>query len=116
MRAYEYDLTVCNCGCGLPVDVAHNAEQPFMVEEEICYARRAIEKVRTQKHEAAKRAGKGDGAWDAGLKLYARPVSPEEVEEIRLRQEADREAGGPRLAKAKRQATNTRQRRMGAKA
>ena len=102
MRLYEHELTICNCGCGLPVDVAHDPEQIFIVDEDTCHARRAIEKVRREKHDAAVRAKKGEG-WDAGLKLHARPVTLEEAKAHLAAQEEKRLTGeaGPKLAAAR---------------
>jgi hypothetical protein len=110
MRLYEYDITMCNCGCGLPVSVAHKNDQFFIVDEDVCYARRAIEKVRSQKREQAMRAKKGDG-WDAGLKLHARAVTREEALEHMAKQQqaAEGEVVGPRMAAAQ-------TRRLGARA
>jgi hypothetical protein len=104
MRLYEHDLVVCNCGCGLPVAEAHSKDQFFIVEEETCYARRAIEKVRTKKRDDAIRAKKGEG-WDAGLKLYARPVTREQAlaHMAEQQQKQDNGEAGPRIAEARRQ-------------
>jgi hypothetical protein len=119
MRLYEYDITMCNCGCGLPVSVAHKNDQFFIVDEDICYARRAIEKVRTQKREQAMRAKKGDG-WDAGLKLHARAVTREQALEHMAKQQQAAEGDdvvGPRMAAAQAQrAERDQSQRLGARA
>jgi hypothetical protein len=118
MRLYEYDITLCNCGCGLPVGESHDKDQFFIVDEDICYARRAIEKVRAQKREQAMQRKKGDG-WDAGLKLHVRTVTRAQALEHMERQhqqaKSDDEVVGPRLAAAQAQRVE-RDERLGARA
>jgi hypothetical protein len=115
MRLYEYDITLCNCGCGLPVSQAHDKEQIFIVDEDVCYARRSIEKVRAKKREDAMRAKKGEG-WDAGLKLHARPVTREQALAHMEKQHQSEEGEpvvGPRIAAATAQRAERDQRLAG---
>jgi hypothetical protein len=113
MDLAEHDLVICNCGCGLPVTVAHDPKQAFVVDEDVCYARRAVEKVRREKHDAAVRAKTSEG-WDAGLKLHARPVTPEEVADMVLAKQSGEGGPRPRMAAAKAAGERHRQ-RMGQK-
>lgn len=71
-----YEDTLCRCGCGLPIDVAH-AERPFIVDKVICQAGRALEQTRRQDREDAEKAKKPDG-WSDGLHYYVQPYEPKE--------------------------------------
>jgi hypothetical protein len=73
----EYEETLCQCGCGLPMRIAHDPEQAkklgFMVHEYKCYAAKAVAQHRRKKQEAHKESPEG---WDDGLHYFAVPAKP----------------------------------------
>lgn len=73
LRLSEYEATICRCGCGQPIKLAHDPKQPFLVDHFTCQAGRAIEKVRRTHREEADRANRPDG-WDDGRHYYVTPV------------------------------------------
>lgn len=75
LRLAEYEGSICGCGCGQPTSIAYDPYRIFMVEELNCYAGRALERVRTAKHDQAEQAG-WPKDWDAGKHFYVRPHDP----------------------------------------
>jgi hypothetical protein len=74
-----YDESLCGCGCGLPRDVAHDSKQLFVVDEEKCYAGRALEMVRRKKREEAELRNLPEG-WDDGVHYFPRPIAEDEAQ------------------------------------
>ena len=79
-----WDEGICSCGCGLPREVAHTS-QPMVVDEEVCYAAKAVEMHKRRKREDAKRRDLPEG-WDDGVHYFARPLTEEEVAKAASRQ------------------------------
>jgi hypothetical protein len=76
LRLAEYEATICKCGCGLPIDVAHDPKQGFSIDRIVCRAGKAIAKVRRADEAQAKAAQRPEG-WDDGLHYSATPVTDE---------------------------------------
>jgi len=76
LKLAEHEAGICKCGCGLPIDVAHDPTQVFGIERIKCRAGKAIHKVRRADEAAAKAANKPDG-WDDGLHYSATPMKNE---------------------------------------
>lgn len=69
IRLAEYEASLCLCGCGLPVEVAHDPNRAFVVHQFRCGARRAIQiKKRDDAAENKDKTG-----WDDGLSYFALP-------------------------------------------
>lgn len=91
-RAYALELDtwesgLCTCGCGLPRAIAHDPEQAFLIDKDICYAARQIERQRRVEQEEAKKLNKPDG-WDDGMHYIASPISHDEAQRILAEQSA----------------------------
>lgn len=77
VRALEFQKVEdgkCSCGCGQPMDEAHNEDTVYLVDTYKCQAGRALDMVRRQRREDAKKEGLPDG-WDDGLHFYARKAT-----------------------------------------
>lgn len=87
-RLYEYGISTCRCGCGLPYAVSHDPDQPFIVDSQVCYAKQQLSKVReteTKKHE-------NDPTWALGRHHYVYAPSAQEIaDRLRVAAEAARE-------------------------
>lgn len=68
LRLQEYEDTLCRCGCGLPIAVAHKS-QAFKVDHYTCYAGAALERVRREENERADKANRPEG-WDDGRHYF----------------------------------------------
>lgn len=76
MRLIEHEDSLCPCGCGHPVAVAHDPDRYWFVDDFTCYAERAREGERRKKRDQAKDANRPDG-WDDGLHYTVRPYDPD---------------------------------------
>jgi hypothetical protein len=85
LRLGEYEGSLCHCGCGQTIEASRDPDALFVVHEDVDYARVAMEKVRTQKREAAKGTAK-ENTWDDGLTLYVEHVTPERAEKMQQEQ------------------------------
>lgn len=72
----EWEDGICQCGCNLPITVAYDKTQVFVVDEMTCYAGRAMEQVKRQRREEADKRKGAEGAED-GKHLYVRPHDPD---------------------------------------
>lgn len=81
LRLAEYEGGKCECGCGLPAEVA-NSPVPMKVDKFTCYASRALaaqKRADQDAHEKDKKPPPRDQAgnpvprWDDGLNYYVVP-------------------------------------------
>lgn len=79
----EWDEGICGCGCGLPRKDAHT-NQPFAIEEEVCYAAKTVEVHKRKKREDAERRNLPPG-WDDGVHYFARTLTEEEAARLPTR-------------------------------
>lgn len=82
MGLVAYDDAMCGCGCGLPRAVAHDPTTIFGVDEEKCFATRAVESVKRKKRENAEQRKLPEG-WDDGVHYFARPMTEDEAQALR---------------------------------
>lgn len=75
LRLQEHDESFCTCGCNLPIEVAYDPDRVLVVDDFKCFAGRALDMVRRQRAEDAKKNNLPDG-WDAGVHLYVREHDP----------------------------------------
>jgi hypothetical protein len=105
MRLAEFEAGLCHCGCGQPAAEAHDATKgPWVVDETVCQAGRAMERVRRHKRKQAE-ARKAPEGWDDGMQLFPRRPTEKELAEapaLDRPSPVDREPGG-RLERVKRQ-------------
>lgn len=73
MALHAYESGLCKCGCGRPAAESYDSKQVYRVDSFTCTAGRAIEIVRRQEAEQAKKENRPDD-WNAGLHYYAEPV------------------------------------------
>jgi hypothetical protein len=77
LRLAEYERSLCACGCGYPIDVAHDPKAVIGVGSYTCMAQRAVEVKKRQ--DEAEHKGKDDkprrdgSRWNDGLHYYAVP-------------------------------------------
>lgn len=71
----EHEESICGCGCGLPMTVAHDPEQGknlgFLVHEMTCYAGKSIAMHRRKREQDHENSAQG---WDDGLHYFATPA------------------------------------------
>lgn len=77
LRLDDYSDSICPCGCGQPLEIARDKKVTWVVEEPVCYSRRALDRVMRQKRDAAAEAD-NEGALD-GVRFHVRPQEPEEA-------------------------------------
>lgn len=77
----EYENSICQCGCGLPVDVAFDDAQAFKVDTIVCRAGKAKAQVERKTREAHEKDP--NGAWSDGLYHYVVPVDDDRPAEKR---------------------------------
>lgn len=75
LAAFEDSL--CRCGCGVPMDVAHK-EGPFKVDTFTCWADRAMRVKREYDEQQAKKDQLPDG-WNWGRHYFVVPVDETEA-------------------------------------
>lgn len=44
-----HEDSICSCGCGQPVLLAHDEDSDWNVDEVVCYARRALDSDKTER-------------------------------------------------------------------
>ena len=84
LKLTEYEDGFCSCGCGLPIEVAYDPKQVFVVDDFTCHAGRALEQVKRQRREEAEKRKGAEGAED-GKHLYVRPHDPDRDKPLRPR-------------------------------
>lgn len=62
----EYEAGICSCGCGQPLVEAMSPDRAWVVNDHVCYAKRAVAQVRRKAQAEAERVGRPDG-WDDGI-------------------------------------------------
>lgn len=89
----QAEADLCKCGCGLPMSIAHDPTQAFLVDTWVCYAGRA----KTRKERDWKKANsddKGnlrDPSIEDGLHHFVTPATREDEHRIREQQKAKRQ-------------------------
>ena len=73
MRLAEYERSMCACGCGLPIKIAYDKKQAFMVDHSTCQAGRALDRVRREQAADAEKS-KLPAGWADGRHYYVTPV------------------------------------------
>jgi len=44
-----HEDSLCPCGCGQPIDLAHDPDSDWNIDERVCYARRALDSDRSER-------------------------------------------------------------------
>ncbi len=82
----EYEASLCPCGCGQPMEKAHDPKSVWVVEKFTCMAAKAQARVEREYAKRHKNAAEGH---DDGLNWYARPYDPERDRSARGTQQGD---------------------------
>lgn len=61
-----HESKTCGCGCGLPVEVAHDPKRPFVTDTVVCQARKWLTVAQRDFTQEALPADKRDKGWVKG--------------------------------------------------
>lgn len=75
----QYESGLCRCGCGLPVEVGQRTDQAFLVDDIVCQAGKALDRVTREAREKHEK----DPAWWDGRRHYVTPVDDDRPPEKR---------------------------------
>lgn len=65
----EYEASLCPCGCGQPISEAGDPQRAFQVDQFVCRARRALDRIERDAKQKAETTKQPDD-WADGLQFF----------------------------------------------